>query len=208
VVPLFASLAILSFAGSQRRAAAGIAIAAQVIALGLAVLAFAQTLGVPGFRAVQNFTWFTFGENALRLGFVLDPLTAAMLVMITFVALWIFVFSVGYMAEDRNFARFFAYLSFFTAAMLGVVIANSLLLLFVCWELVGLASYLLIGFGFTSPALPRRRRRRSSPRASATSDSSWAFFGSTAAAGRRCSMTMARAGWKRARWRQSVRVRL
>jgi len=152
VVPLFASLLILSFFGSQRRAAAALAIGGQVIALGLAVLAFAQTLGVPGFRAVQNFTWFTFGENSVRLGFVLDPLTAAMLVMITFVALWIFVFSVGYMAEDKNFTRFFAYLSFFTAAMLGVVIANSLLLLFVCWELVGLASYLLIGFWIERPS--------------------------------------------------------
>ena len=75
-----------------------------------------------------------------------------MLVMITFVGLWIFVFSIGYMARDKNFTRFFAYLSFFSAAMLGVVIANSLLLLFVCWELVGLASYLLIGFWIHKPS--------------------------------------------------------
>ena len=91
-------------------------------------------------------------RTRVRLGLVLDPLTAAMLVMITFVALWIFVFSIGYMAEDANFTRFFAYLSFFSAAMLGVVIANSLLLLFVCWELVGLASYLLIGFWIHKPS--------------------------------------------------------
>ena len=83
---------------------------------------------------------------------MLDPLTAAMLVMITFVGLWIFVFSKGYMAGDKDFSRFFAYLSFFSAAMLGVVIANSLLLLFVCWELVGLASYLLIGFWIHKPS--------------------------------------------------------
>ena len=75
-----------------------------------------------------------------------------MLVMITFVSLWIFVFSIGYMAADKNFTRFFAYLSFFSAAMLGVVIANSLLLLFICWELVGLASYLLIGFWIEKPS--------------------------------------------------------
>ena len=75
-----------------------------------------------------------------------------MLVMITLVSLWIFVFSVGYMAADKNFTRFFAYLSFFSAAMLGVVIANSLLLLFICWELVGLASYLLIGFWIHKPS--------------------------------------------------------
>jgi len=110
------------------------------------------TLQPHGFRAVRNFTWFTFGEHALRIGWVLDPLAAAMLVMITLVGLCIFVFSIGYMAEDKNFTRFFAYLSFFSGAMLGVVIANSLLLLFVCWELVGLASYLLIGFWIDKPS--------------------------------------------------------
>src|SRR5205814_7458053 len=63
-----------------------------------------------------------------------------------------FVFSTGYMAADKNYTRFFAYLSFFSAAMLGLVIANSLLLLFICWELVGLASYLLIGFWIERPS--------------------------------------------------------
>ena len=118
----------------------------------LSILAFLQTLHAPGFRAFHNFTWFTFGEQSLGIGWVLDPLAAAMLVMITLVGLCIFVFSVGYMADDKNFTRFFAYLSFFSAAMLGVVIANSLLLLFVCWELVGLASYLLIGFWIDRPS--------------------------------------------------------
>ena len=83
---------------------------------------------------------------------MLDPLTAVMLVMVTFVSLLIFIYSVGYMATDDNFTRFFVSLSLFAAAMLGVVIANSLLLLFVCWELVGLASYLLIGFWFHKPS--------------------------------------------------------
>ena len=115
-------------------------------------MAFLPTLQTHGFRAVQNFTWFTFGDNALRLGFVLDPLAAAMLLMISLVGLCIFVFSIGYMAEDKNFVRFFAYLSFFSGAMLGVVIANSLLLLFIFWELVGLASYLLIGFWIERPS--------------------------------------------------------
>ncbi len=150
--PLAASLLILNLLKTARRTAALIAIAGQLVALVLAVLAFGQTLSAPGFRAVHNFTWFTFGEQAMRLGWLLDPLTAAMLLMITFVALWIFVFSIGYMAADKNFARFFAYLSFFTAAMLGVIIANSLLLLFICWELVGLASYLLIGFWIHKPS--------------------------------------------------------
>src|SRR5207302_1061644 len=114
--------------------------------------AFVPTLHSHGFRAIQNFTWFTFGEQTLRIGFVLDPLAAEMLMMIALVGLCIFVFSIGYLAEDKNFGRFFAYLSFFSGAMLGVVVANSLLLLFVFWELVGLASYLLIGFWIERPS--------------------------------------------------------
>jgi len=151
-VPLAVSLVVLSLSSARRTAAAFLAIAGQVVALILSLSAFAPTLATPGYRVFQNFTWLTFGEQTLRLGFVLDPLAAVMLVMITLVSLCIFVFSVGYMAADKNFARFFAYLSFFSAAMLGVVIANSLLLLFVCWELVGLASYLLIGFWIHKPS--------------------------------------------------------
>jgi len=151
-VPLAASLLILSLANSRRSAGAVLAIIGQVAALALSILAFLLTLQTPGFRAIHNFTWFTFGEQALRIGWVLDPLAAAMLVMIALVGLCIFIFSIGYMADDKNFTRFFAYLSFFSGAMLGVVIANSLLLLFVCWELVGLASYLLIGFWIEKPS--------------------------------------------------------
>jgi len=75
-----------------------------------------------------------------------------MLVMVTFVGLLIFIYSTGYMAHDENFTRFFCFLSLFAGAMLGVVIANSLLLLFMCWELVGLTSYLLIGFWYFKPS--------------------------------------------------------
>ena len=151
-VPLAISLVILSLANSRRKSAAGLAVAGQIVALALSIFAFSQTLQTSEFRAVQNFTWFTFGENALRIGWVLDPVAAAMLMMIALVGLCIFVFSIGYMADDKNFTRFFAYLSFFSGAMLGVVIANSLLLLFVFWELVGLASYLLIGFWIERPS--------------------------------------------------------
>src|SRR5438128_1137492 len=151
-VPLAVSLVVLSLANPQRSIAALLAIFGQVVALILAIVAFLPTLQTPGFRAVHNFTWFTFGDQALRIGWMLDPLAAAMMVMITLVGLCIFVFSVGYMAGDKNFTRFFSYLSFFSGAMLGVVIANSLLLLFVSWELVGLASYLLIGFWIARPS--------------------------------------------------------
>src|ERR1700745_1688230 len=151
-VPLAVSLVVLSLANPQRSIAALLAIFGQVVAFVLAIVAFLPTLQMPGFRAVHNFIWFTFGDQALRVAWMLDPLAAAMMVMITLVGLCIFVFSVGYMAGDRNFTRFFAYLSFFSGAMLGVVVATSLLLLFISWELVGLASYLLIGFWIERPS--------------------------------------------------------
>ena len=151
-VPFAASLLILSLPNKRPRGASILAVAGQIAALAMSFLAFLPTLQAPGFRAVQNFTWFTFGDNALRLGWLLDPLAGAMLMMITFVGLCIFVFSTGYMSGDKNFVRFFAYLSFFSGAMLGLVISNSLLLLFICWELVGLASYLLIGFWIERPS--------------------------------------------------------
>src|SRR6478736_351437 len=107
-VPLAVSLVVLSLANPQRSIAALLAIFSQVVALILAIVAFLPTLQTPGFRAVHNFTWFTFGDQALRIGWVLDPLAAAMMVMITLVGLCIFVFSVGYMAGDKNFTRLFA----------------------------------------------------------------------------------------------------
>ena len=151
-VPFAVSLVILSLPNGRHKSAAVLAVAGQVAALVLSFFAFLPTLQTPGFRAVQNFTWFTFGDYALRLGWLLDPLAAVMLMMITLVGLCIFVFSTGYMAGDKNFVRFFAYLSFFSGAMLGLVISNSLLLLFIFWELVGLASYLLIGFWIERPS--------------------------------------------------------
>jgi NADH-quinone oxidoreductase subunit L len=83
---------------------------------------------------------------------VLDPLSAIMLVMVSFVGLLIFIYSTGYMKHDENYTRFFCFMSSFAGAMLGVVIANSLLLLFMCWEIVGLTSYLLIGFWYQKPS--------------------------------------------------------
>src|SRR4051812_17484602 len=122
-IPFAAALLILSSTRSRGSLAAGIAILGQLATLMVALLAFVPTLQEPGYRAFHNFTWFRFGDQALLLGWVLDPLTGAMLVMVTFVGLWIFVFSKGYMAGDKDFSRFFACLSFFSGAMLGVVIA-------------------------------------------------------------------------------------
>lgn len=151
-VPFAAAMLILALPKSRRKTAAVFAIVGQVTVLATSIVALLASVKTDGFRAVHNFTWFSFGDQTLRLGFVLDPLGAAMLVMISLVGLCIFVFSVGYMADDKDFTRFFAYLSFFAGAMLGLVIANSLLLLFMFWELVGLASYLLIGFWIERPS--------------------------------------------------------
>lgn len=139
----------------QRTLAAALAIGSMALALGLSVIAFVTTVQrtAPGLdaRQVFNFRWLQFGDQWLQLGWVLDPLAAVMLVMVSLVGLLIFIYSVGYMARDENFTRFFCFMSLFAAGMLGVVIANSLLLLFVCWELVGLTSYLLIGFWYHKP---------------------------------------------------------
>jgi NADH-quinone oxidoreductase subunit L len=137
-----------------RKLAASLAIGSMSCALVLSCMAFAQALQRSGAGAVPqhfNFPWFQFGDSWMKLGWILDPLTAAMLVMVCFVGLLIFIYSAGYMAHDENFTRFFCFLSLFAAAMLGVVIANNLLLLFMCWELVGLTSYLLIGFWYHKP---------------------------------------------------------
>jgi NADH-quinone oxidoreductase subunit L len=136
---------------AQRRLSATLAIGSMSISFVLALAAFANALAHPTVQAL-NFAWLQFGDQWVSLGWLLDPLAAVMLVMVTFVGLLIFIYSVGYMAHDDNFARFFCFLSLFAGAMLGVVIANSLLLLFMCWEVVGLTSYLLIGFWYHRPA--------------------------------------------------------
>jgi len=140
----------------QRRFAATLAVGSMLVAFGLSCVAFVETLqgraGQAFERQVYNFNWFQFGDSWVQLGWVLDPLTAVMLMMVTFVGSLIFIYSLGYMAHDENFTRFFCFLSLFAAAMLGLVIANSLLFLFICWELVGLSSYLLIGFWYHKPS--------------------------------------------------------
>ncbi len=137
---------------SGRTLAASAAILSMAGAFVLSCLALAGALADPAAHQVFNFSWFDLGAGQLPLGFLLDPLTAFMCVMVTFVSLLIFIFSTGYMKADANYKQFFCFMSLFAAAMLGLLVANSLLLLFVCWELVGLASYLLIGFWFQKPA--------------------------------------------------------
>ena len=153
LIPLLPLLAAALTCGLQNgRRAAGVAIAAMLGSCGLALAAFNEAWGMdPGAHKTFNFEWLTVGDTAIPLGFVLDPLNGAMLAMVTFIGLLIFIYSAGYMKDDERMARFFCYLSLFAAGMLGLVLANSLLLLFMCWEIVGVASYLLISFWFHKP---------------------------------------------------------
>ena len=152
LLPLVAA-AIGSLTPRRGRAlAAGSAITAMAGALIVSCLALPGVLAETSAHQVANFDWFDLGAGAVRLGWVLDPLGLLMCLMVSFVGLLIFIFSLGYMHEDDNFTRFFCFLSLFASAMLGLLVANSLLLFFICWELVGLASYLLIGFWFHQPS--------------------------------------------------------
>ena len=145
----------------RKRTATALAIGGLFCSLILAVTAFAHVLGAWGHgaqtREVVNFDWFSLGSSSLQLGWVLDPLAAVMLVMVTFVGLLIFIYSTGYMAALRRKLHTLLLLPFslFAGAMLRASwsLPNSLLLLlFICWEIVGLTSYLLIGFWYHKPS--------------------------------------------------------
>ena len=152
LIPLLPLLAAGLLSISSNRTVANFAsIGAMAGSFIFSLLAMGKTLRLNG-RYFWNFEWLRFGNESLQLGFVIDPLSACMLVMVTFVGLLIFIYATAYMAHDENYAKFFCFLSLFAAGMLGVVIANSLLLLFMCWEIVGLASYLLIGFWYFKPS--------------------------------------------------------
>jgi NADH-quinone oxidoreductase subunit L len=97
------------------------------------------------------YTWMMLGQAKLEIGFLIDPLSALMMVVVTSVSLMVHIYTIGYMAEDPGYQRFFAYISLFTFSMLMLVMANNMVQLFFGWEAVGLVSYLLIGFWYTKP---------------------------------------------------------
>jgi NADH-quinone oxidoreductase subunit L len=97
------------------------------------------------------YAWLVSGDFRLAIGFLIDPLTATMLLVVTFVSLMVHVYTIGYMADDPGYTRFFSYISLFTFSMLMLVMSNNFLQLFFGWEAVGLVSYLLIGFWYTRP---------------------------------------------------------
>mgnify|MGYP001687126829 CR=1 FL=1 len=98
------------------------------------------------------YSWAVIGKLKMEVGFLIDQLTAMMMVVVTFVSLMVHIYTIGYMEEDDGYQRFFAYISLFTFSMLMLVMSNNLLQLFFGWEAVGLVSYLLIGFWYTKPS--------------------------------------------------------
>ncbi|KAF0165226.1 MAG: NADH-quinone oxidoreductase subunit L [Rhodocyclaceae bacterium] len=97
------------------------------------------------------YTWMESGGLKLQVGFLIDPLTVTMMLVVNFVSLMVHVYTIGYMAEDPGYQRFFSYISLFTFSMLMLVMSNNFVQLFFGWEAVGLVSYLLIGFWYTRP---------------------------------------------------------
>jgi NADH-quinone oxidoreductase subunit L len=97
------------------------------------------------------YTWTFIGKTQIELGFLIDSLSALMMVVVTSVSLMVHIYTIGYMADDPGYQRFFAYISLFTFSMLMLVMSNNMVQLFFGWEAVGLVSYLLIGFWYTRP---------------------------------------------------------
>ena len=149
-----ASFAAIAVTGRRLpRYASLLTVGTLAVAFALALFTLIEVIGERGVPiGFATHELFTAGSLTVNVGARLDGLTAVMLVVVTGVSLMVQIYSIGYMHGDRGIARYFAFMSLFTAAMLGLIIADNLLLLFVFWELVGLTSYLLIGFWFHRPA--------------------------------------------------------
>jgi len=150
LIPLLPALAfVLTFFLGKKLPSGGAIIPIIAIAISF-VISLSITAGLlanPEHVVTQSVHWFAI----LNLGILIDPLAAVMLTMVTFVSLLIHIYAVGYMSHDPAKPRYFAETALFTAAMLGLILSDNILQLFVCWELVGLSSYLLIGFWFHKP---------------------------------------------------------
>jgi NADH-quinone oxidoreductase subunit L len=154
IIPIFPVLAfavIILWTNKDNRLSANLAIGSLVLSTILSwfvfiVAALNHDIQVDGVSL--NFPWLPAGTDFFYMGFALDGFTAAMLFMVPFVCLLIFIYASGYMEGDPRYARFFAYVSLFAFGMLALVVADNLLLLFMAWEIMGLCSYLLIGFWY------------------------------------------------------------
>lgn len=123
------------------------------IACGFSLWVLMEVLVTPGHKLdIPDIQWLVVGDLSVHIGLVVDSLTAVMVVLVSFVSLMIQIYSQGYMHGDPGYHRYFAFMSLFTACMLGLVMADNLVFLFLFWEGVGLGSYLLIGFWFHRPS--------------------------------------------------------
>jgi NADH-quinone oxidoreductase subunit L len=125
-------------------------IAGVAIAFAASVVVFQDVMAGNTFNGTV-YTWMTSGDYTFEVGFLIDTLTATMMLVVTFVSLMVHIYTIGYMQEDPGYNRFFSYISLFTFSMLMLVMANNFMQLFFGWEAVGLVSYLLIGFWYTRP---------------------------------------------------------
>jgi len=153
LAPLVASI-IAGFFGKRlgRVATHSITIAGVAIACGLSIKVLLGLLnGAPVFDG-PVYTWLVSDGIRMEVGFLVDLLTALMMVVVTFISLMVHIYTIGYMHDDPGYTRFFSYISLFTFSMLMLVMSNNLVQLFFGWEAVGLVSYLLIGFWYTKPS--------------------------------------------------------
>lgn len=151
--PFAACGVILLFTQRRAQLSHGLALGGIAAAFVLAQLLFwAVVAGAGHAPAAVTLPWLISGGEVVTLGLMFDPPALAMLFMVPLVCLMIFIYSTGYMRGDSWYGRFFAYISLFAAAMLGLVLFDNLLAFFVCWELMGLCSYLLIGFWHERPS--------------------------------------------------------
>jgi NADH-quinone oxidoreductase subunit L len=148
LLPLAAAAGITLFTLKDGPRSARISISAVVLSFLLTLILWA----VPTGAQPSSVEWLAIGDFKVSLGLTLDRLSLLMLLIVTGVAALIHIYSYGYMAGDAGFSRYFAGLSLFTFAMLGIVLAENFIVLFISWELVGLASYLLIGFWYERPS--------------------------------------------------------
>src|ERR1700689_4919162 len=133
--------------GAHTVAIAGVALSC---VLSLHVLRQIYWQGVPAYDAAV-YSWLLSDGVRMQVGFLIDRLSALMMVVVSFVSLCVHVYTIGYMSDDPGYQRFFAYISLFTFSMLMLVMANNFMQLFFGWEAVGVVSYLLIGFWYTRP---------------------------------------------------------
>ena len=133
-----------------RRAAHWVTILGMVVCLAASVLVYQDVMRGNLFNGTV-YTWLVSGNIRFEIGFLIDPLSAIMMMVVSFVSLMVHIYTIGYMADDPGYQRFFSYISLFTFSMLMLVMSNNFLQLFFGWEAVGLVSYLLIGFWYTRP---------------------------------------------------------